>query len=147
MKRKHFRSKRKKPRTVLRLPDLEIARTAVLQGLTSPDSQRGYRHAMDEFVDWYCSEPRLAFNKTVVIRYRNHLESRSLAPGTINLRLGAVRRLAHEAADCGLLTKSSRAYLAVLEFHDEDLSRFSGIRRSRFDHFSANDLRVGRWTH
>jgi site-specific recombinase XerD len=27
-----------------------------------------------------------------------------LAPGTINLRLGAVRRLAYEAADCGLLS-------------------------------------------
>src|SRR3989441_11279696 len=36
--------------------------------------------------------------------YRSHLESRQLAPGTINLRLGAVRRLAYEAADCGLLS-------------------------------------------
>ena len=33
-----------------------------------------------------------------------HLETRNLAPGTINLRLGAVRRLAYEAADCGLLS-------------------------------------------
>ena len=33
-----------------------------------------------------------------------HLESRHLAPGTINLRLGAVRRLAYEAADGGLLS-------------------------------------------
>jgi len=53
---------------------------------------------------WYCSEPRLSFNKTVVLRYRVHLESRQLAPGTINLRLGAVRRLAYGAADCGLLS-------------------------------------------
>src|SRR5437867_9345289 len=68
------------------------------------DAQRGYRHAIDEFVDWYCSEPRLSFSKTVVVRYRMHLESRKLAPGTINLRLGAVRRLAYEAADCGLLS-------------------------------------------
>jgi hypothetical protein len=29
----------------------------------------------------------------VVLRYRSHLESRQLAPGTVNLRLGAVRRL------------------------------------------------------
>src|SRR5438309_11941685 len=65
---------------------------------------RGYRHAIDEFVDWYCSEPRLAFNRIVVLRYRSHLESRQLAPGTINLRLGAVRRLAYEASDCGLLS-------------------------------------------
>jgi site-specific recombinase XerD len=60
--------------------------------------------AIDEFVDWYCSEPRLAFNRIVVLRYRSHLESRQLAPGTINLRLGAVRRLAYEASDCGLLS-------------------------------------------
>jgi hypothetical protein len=38
------------------------------------------------------------------MRYRSHLEMRQLAPGTINLRLGAVRRLAYEAADCGLLS-------------------------------------------
>jgi hypothetical protein len=94
MKRKYSREKRKQPKAVLRLPDLEVARTSVLQSLSSPDSQRGYRHAIDEFVDWYCSEPRLAFNKTVVVRYKSFLESRSLAPGTINLRLGAVRRLA-----------------------------------------------------
>jgi site-specific recombinase XerD len=88
----------------LRLPDLEVAKSAVLSSLSCPDAQRGYRHAIDEFVDWYCSEPRLAFNKMVVVRYRMHLESRCLAPGTINLRLGAVRRLAYEAADCGLLS-------------------------------------------
>src|SRR5437867_6400834 len=68
------------------------------------DAQRGYRHAIDEFIEWYCSEPRLSFSRTVVVRYRMHLESRKLAPGTINLRLGAVRRLAYEAADCGLLS-------------------------------------------
>jgi site-specific recombinase XerD len=46
----------------------------------------------------------LSFNKTVVTRYRIHLESRQLAPGTINVRLAAVRRLAYEAADSGLLS-------------------------------------------
>ncbi len=95
MKQK-IQSKRKlrTPKTILRLPDLDVAKSAVLNSLSSPDAQRGYRHAIDEFVDWYCSEPRLSFNKTVVVRYRMHLESRKLAPGTINLRLGAVRRLA-----------------------------------------------------
>ena len=39
-----------------------------------------------------------------MLRYRIHLEGRRLAPGTVNLRLGAVRRLAYEAADCGLLS-------------------------------------------
>ena len=95
---------RRKPRAVLRLPDLDQAKSAVLNSLTSADAQRGCRHAIDEFVDWYCSEPRLSFNRTVVLRYRIHLEGRSLAPRTVNLRLGAVRRLAYEGADCGLLS-------------------------------------------
>ena len=34
--RKYFRRKRKKPKTILRLPDLEIASTAVLRSPTSP---------------------------------------------------------------------------------------------------------------
>src|SRR5512142_1901413 len=95
---------RPKPKAVLRLPDLDQAKSAVLNGLSSVDAQRGYRHAIDEFVEWYCSEPRLSFSKTVVLRYRIHLESRHLAPGTINLRLGAVRHLTYEASDCGLLS-------------------------------------------
>src|SRR5215469_16832362 len=98
------RRKRNSTKSILRLPDLEHAKAAVLNSLNSADAKRGYRHAIDEFVDWYCSEPRLAFNRIVVLRYRSHLESRQLAPGTINLRLGAVRRLAYEAADCGLLS-------------------------------------------
>ena len=105
MKKKRRRNaKGKVAKSVLRLPDLEVAKSAVLNSLSCPDAQRGYRHAIDEFVNWYCSEPRLSFSKTVVVRYRMHLESRHLAPGTINLRLGAVRRLAYEAADCGLLS-------------------------------------------
>ncbi len=101
--------KRSCKKSVLRLPDLEHAKAAVLNSLTSADAKRGYRHAIDEFVDWYCSEPRLALNRIVVLRYRSHLEYRQLAPGTINLRLGAVRRLAYEAADCGLLSADMAA--------------------------------------
>src|SRR5213592_234090 len=103
------RRRRSSTRSVLHLPDLEHAKAAVLNSLTSADAQRGYRHAIDEFVDWYCSEPRLAFNRIVVLRYRSYLESLQLAPGTVNLRLGAVRRLAYEAADCGLLSSDLAA--------------------------------------
>ena len=53
---------------------------------------------------WYCSEPRLALNRAVVLRYRLQLEEKKLAASTINVRLAAVRRLAYEAADTGLLS-------------------------------------------
>jgi hypothetical protein len=77
------------PKSVLKLPDLEQSKSAVLNSLTSPSSQRTYDHAIREFIEWYCSEPGLAFNKTVVTRYRISLEEQHYASTTINLRLAA----------------------------------------------------------
>jgi hypothetical protein len=56
MKRNPY-SRRKRTTTisVLRLPDLEHAKVAVLNSLTCLDAPRGYRHAIDEFVDLYSS--------------------------------------------------------------------------------------------
>lgn len=70
MNKMRTKSKKNRPKTKLGIPDLEHSKAAVLRSLGSPDSRRGYQHAIDEFVAWYCSEPRLAFNKTVVLRYR-----------------------------------------------------------------------------
>ena len=75
----------KQPKSNLGLPDLDHSRAAVLDSLRSPESKRGYRHAIDEFIQWYCSEPRLSFNKIVVTRYRIFLENRGLAAGTIKM--------------------------------------------------------------
>ena len=109
----------KRPKTKLGLPDLDHSKSAVLNSLRSPESKRGYRHAIDEFIQWYCSEPRLSFNKVVVTRYRIYLEDRRLAPGTINGRLAAVRRLAYEAADAGLLSPELAA----------SIRRVKGVRK------------------
>ena len=119
--------KKKPPKRVLALPDLELAKTAVLNSLTSASGQRTYDHAISEFVAWYCSEPRLAFNRTVVLRYRIHLEQRHYAPATINLRLAAVRRVAYEAADAGLLSPELAA----------GIRRVKGVRRL--------GVRLGNW--
>lgn len=89
---------------MLRLPDLDHCKSAVLNSLGSPASRRVYEYAIDQLIAWYCSEPRLAFNRIVVVRYRLYLESRHLAANTINQQLAAVLRLAHEAADSGLLS-------------------------------------------
>jgi len=76
-KRKPATSKR--PKSKLGLPDLHHSKVAVLDSLRSPESKRGYRHAIDQFIQWYCSEPRLSFNKVVVARFSIFLESRGLA--------------------------------------------------------------------
>jgi len=99
-------------RIVLRLPDLDHSKISVLNSLTSPAARRVYKYAIEKFVAWYCSEPRIAFNRIVVVRYRIHLESLCLAANTINQSLAAVRRLAHEAADAGLLSPDLAAGIA-----------------------------------
>jgi site-specific recombinase XerD len=104
MARQQKTAKRYKPKTILRFPDLDQSKHAVLNSLAAASSQESYGHAIDEFIGWYCSEPRLAFNRTVVLRYRSFLEQRNLAPSTINIRLAAVRRRAYEASDSGLLS-------------------------------------------
>jgi site-specific recombinase XerD len=117
----------KKPKSVLKLPDLDYSKSAVLNSLPSLNSRRSYEHAIRDFIEWYCSEPRLAFNKTVVTRYRFALEQRRYAPSTINLRLAAVRRLAYEASDCGLLSPDLAA----------GIRRVKGAKRL--------GVRVGNW--
>lgn len=113
------RRRKKAPKRILALPGLEQAKSAVLNSLTSKNGQRAYDHAIREFVAWYCWEPRLAFNRTVVLRYRIHLEQRGHAPATINLRLAAVRRVAYEATDAGLLSPELVA----------GIRRVKGVRR------------------
>jgi hypothetical protein len=67
MARRKNRTKRS-TKTILRLPDLEQSKNAVLNSLAATSSQESYGHAIDEFIGWYCSEPRLAFNRAVVLR-------------------------------------------------------------------------------
>jgi integrase len=97
-------SKRRRTSTksILRLPDLEHAKAAVLNSLSSVDAKRVVV-ATDEFVDWYCSEPRLALNRIVVLRYRSHLESVNL-PREPSICVLGLCVGAYEAVDCGLLS-------------------------------------------
>jgi len=54
------RKKKRPPKPVLALPDLEQSKAAVLNTFTSKSGRRSYDRAIADFVDWYCSEPRLA---------------------------------------------------------------------------------------
>ena len=90
-------------------------------------SRRAYKHAIDKFIGWYCSEPRLGFNRAIVLRYRSFLESLSLSAATINLHLSAIRRLADEAAESSMLSPE----LAI------GIRRVKGVKRL--------GTRIGNW--
>ena len=101
------RRKRSSAKSVLRLPDLEHAKAAVLNSLNSVDAKRGYRHAIDEFVHWYCSEPRLAFNRIVV--------------SSVSLPVSEKVR-----QHCGIARKASDAAIFVRKYDDVKFTAAAG---------------------
>jgi integrase len=82
-----------------------------MDAVSSPHSKRAYALALDQWFVWARQSAPEGFTKASVQRYRAHLEASGLAAATVNLRLSAVRRLAAEAADNGLL--AAEAALAI----------------------------------
>jgi site-specific recombinase XerD len=92
---------------------LERIKALVLDALPAPESKRAYSKGLDDFLRWCARlEPPWAFSKAIVNAYRTHLETRGLAASTINLRLSAIRKLATEAADNGLMAPELAAGIA-----------------------------------
>src|SRR5258708_7737283 len=83
--------------------DWRRLKALVLDSVSSPITRRVYNLGLDEFFAWYEQEPRAGFTKATVSAWRVALEARGLGAVSINVRITAVRKLAVEAADNGLL--------------------------------------------
>ena len=99
----------------------------VLDSVTSPITRRVYNLGLDEFFAWFSLEPRPGFTKATVSAWRVALEARGLGAVSINVRITAVRKLAVEAADNGLLAPE----LA------QGISRVKSVK--------STGIRVGNW--
>src|SRR6266581_1222626 len=86
-----------------RAADWRRLKMLVLDSVSSPITKRVYNLGLDEFFEWYGREPRPGFTKATVAAWRVALEARGLGAVSINVRITAVRKLAVEAADNGLL--------------------------------------------
>src|SRR5271157_1639873 len=84
----------------------------VLDSVSSPITKRVYNLGLNEFFEWYGREPRPGFTKAAVSAWRVALEARGLGSVSINVRITAVRKLAAEAADNGLLAPELAAGIA-----------------------------------
>ena len=91
---------------------LSALRTLVLDTVASNHSRRVYAAALEQFLAWYGSEPRGPLNKALLHRYRAALDAQGLGAVSINHRLTALRKLAAEAADNGLLDPQVAAGIA-----------------------------------
>ena len=110
-----------------RAADWQRLKALVLDSVSSPITRRVYNLGLDEFIAWYGQEPRPGFTKATVSTWRVALEARGLGSVSINVRITAIRKLAVEAADNGLLAPELAAGIA----------RIKGAK--------SNGVRVGNW--
>jgi site-specific recombinase XerD len=88
---------------VQKIAEWEKLKTLVLDSVSSPITKRVYNMVLDEFMAWFQQEPRPGFTKATVSAWRVSLEARALGSSSIIIRMSAIRKLAAEAADNGLL--------------------------------------------
>lgn len=75
----------------------------VCDTLASEHSRRAYRRALEDFFLWHRGAGRPRLDKATVQRYAATLRDAGMAASSVNQRLSAIRRLATEAEDNGLL--------------------------------------------
>lgn len=83
--------------------DHEKAIKLVTDSLDSPKSRAMYAVALNDFLGWYQDQGKTALTKAVVNEYKDHLRSLNYASSSINQKLSAIRKLAVEASDNGLI--------------------------------------------
>src|ERR1039457_7080765 len=98
-------------------------KSLVLDSVSSPITKRVYNMALDEFFAWYAQEPRPGFTKAPVSAWRVTLEERGLGSSSIIVRMSAIRKLAVEATDNGLLAPELAAGIQRVKS-----AKFIGVR-------------------
>ena len=112
---------------VEKIAQWEKLKGMVLDSVSSPITKRVYNMAFNEFMDWFQQAPRPGFTKATVSAWRISLEERRLGSSSIIIRMSAIRKLAAEAADNGLLVPE----LA------QGISRVKSVK--------STGIRVGNW--
>src|SRR5215218_7053122 len=91
---------------------LGAIKSLVLDSVRSPHTRRAYDRVLSEFLAWCLATGADGFTKATVQTYRSSLEARGLSASAVNVQLAAVRKLAAEAADNGLLAPALAAGIA-----------------------------------
>jgi site-specific recombinase XerD len=93
-------------------PEWDRLKQMVLDSVSLPITKRIYNMALDEFLAWFRQAPRAGFTKATVSAWRVSLEKRNLGSSSIIIRMSAIRKLAAEAADNGILAPELAAGIA-----------------------------------
>jgi site-specific recombinase XerD len=99
----------------------------VTDAVTSRHTQRAYSRALADFIAWFQQTSQPALNKVSVNAHVSALRAAGVSASSINQRLTAIRKLALEAADNGLIDQATA----------QAISRVDGVR--------SEGKRLGNW--
>jgi site-specific recombinase XerD len=99
----------------------------VTDAVTSPHTRRAYERALTDFIAWHRETGAQGFSKAVVQAHVAALKASGTSASSINQRLTAIRKLALESADNGLIDHSTA----------QAIGRAEGIRKE--------GKRLGNW--
>jgi hypothetical protein len=114
---------------VQKIAGWEKLKALVLDSVSSPITKRVYNMALNEFLAWFQQGPRAGFTKATVSARRVTLEERKLGSSSIIVRMSAIRKLAAEAADNGLLAPELAAGIARVKS-----AKMTGVRSGDWPH-------------
>lgn len=106
---------------------LAAIKSLVLDVVSSPHTRRSYNLVLSRFLGWYRAAGAPGFHRATVQRYRACLEGQGLSASSVNVHLSAIRKLATEAGDNGLLAPELASGIA----------RLRGVKRQ--------GVRAGNW--
>ena len=107
--------------------ELEAIIRLVTDSLSSENSRRAYGKALADFLAWYAAVGKPGLTKATVQRYKTLLQESGLSPATVNQRMSAIRKLAQEAADNGMMEQPAA----------NGIARVKGVKTA--------GVRVGNW--
>lgn len=99
----------------------------VCNAVTSDHTRRAYSRALTEFIAWHSSTGQQGFSKATVQAHVTALRAAGVSASSINQRLTAIRKLAGELADNGVIDHSAA----------QAISRAEGVR--------VEGKRLGNW--
>lgn len=107
---------------------IDQMKSMVLDSVNSEESKRAYGRGIECFLTWFqAGEPTTGFTKATVQQFRSFLLKEGKSSSTVNLYVTAVRRLALEATDNGLLAPDLAS----------GISRVKGVKKE--------GVRTGNW--
>jgi site-specific recombinase XerD len=99
----------------------------VCNAVTSAHTRRAYSRALSDFMAWHSNTGQTGFTKATVQAHVTALRGQGVSASSVNQRLTAIRKLANELADNGVIDHSAAQAIA----------RAEGVR--------AEGKRLGNW--